>query len=73
MKGGGEGWVYVILLLPNSKDQMMYASLDLHICVMVEMKLLSPFPRQLLAVSRFPGNEEETIMTAEKSMQRNPQ
>lgn len=59
-------------LLFNYKDQMMYTSLDLYICVMVEIHLLLPFSRRLLGVSRLRDKEEEKkIMTAEKSMQIN--
>lgn len=55
------------------KDQMMYISLDLYICVVVKINLLSSFPRGLLRGSRFlDKGEEEKIMTAEKSMQINP-
>lgn len=61
-------------LLFNYRDQMTYISLDLHICVMVEINLLSPFPRRLLGVSRLlDKEEEEKIMTAEKSVQINPE
>lgn len=56
------------------KDQMMYISLDLYICIVVEINLLSPFPWWLLGGSRFlDKGEEDKIMTAEKSMQINPE
>lgn len=61
----------VFFLLSNCKDQMTYICLDLYMCVVVEINLLSPFPRRLLRVSSLLNKEEEKIMTAEKPMQIN--
>lgn len=69
---GKIGFMFLFLLF-DYKGQMMYISLDLYICVVVEINLLSPFPGWLLGVSRLLNKEEEKIMTAEKSMQINPE
>lgn len=70
---GKVGFMFFFLLF-NYKDQMMYISLDLYMYVVVEINLLSPFPTRLLGVSRLlDKEEEEKIMTTEKSMQINPE